>query len=112
MSRHGIKTNRRGKGANQHYEVCKLELEAILSIIERRKTEVTPPSTLEVNQRGVTQSKTPKNPEKWLTPESLNEIREQWKLADCPESQAVLRQVILIEALERAHLFGAATQLA
>ena len=30
----------------------------------------------------------------WLTPESLTEIREQWKMADCPESQAALRQVI------------------
>ena len=102
LSRHGIKTKRRGKVANKRYEVCKPELEAILSIVERRKTEVTPLLTLEVNQRGVTRSKSPENLEKWLTPESLNEIRELWKLADCPESQSALRQVIPIEVLERA----------
>ncbi|MCY7275702.1 MAG: DUF3854 domain-containing protein [Phormidesmis sp. CAN_BIN44] len=102
LSRHGIKTKLRGKGINKRYEVCKPELEAVLSIVERRKTEVIPPLNQRIDQGGTTQSKDPENLEKWLTPESLNEIREQLKLADCPELQEALRQVIPIEVLERA----------
>jgi hypothetical protein len=102
LSRHGIKTKLRGKGINKRYEVCKPELEAILSIIERRKNEVLPPLDQRIDQGGKTQSKAPENLEKWLTPKSLNEIREQIKLANIPEEREALRQVIPIEVLERA----------
>jgi hypothetical protein len=102
LSRHGIKTKLRGKGINKRYEVCKPELEAILSIVERRKTEVIPLLNQRIDQGGMTQSKDPKNLEKWLTPESMNEIREQIKLANTPEEREALRQVIPIEVLERA----------
>jgi len=110
LTRHGIKKKRRGNKNNLRYEVCKPELEAILAIIERRKTAnsfaapevITSPLDQEVNQRDVIAVKDPESLEKWLTPESLNEIRELCKLADCPESQAALRQVIPIEVLERA----------
>jgi hypothetical protein len=110
LSRHGIKTKRRGNKNNLRYEVCKPELEAILAIVERRKTAnsfaapegIASPLDQEVNQRDAIPAKLPQTLEKWLTPESLNEIREQWKLADCPESQAALRQVIPIEVLDRA----------
>ena len=90
----------------------KPELEAILAIIERRKTEIASPLDQEVNQRDAIAAKLPQTLEKWLTPESLNEIRELWRLADCPESQAALRQVIPIEVLKRAYPSSAATQLA
>jgi len=102
LSRHGIKTKRRGNKNNLRYEVCKPELEAILAIIERRKTEIASPLDQEVNQRDAIAVKTPESLEKWLTSESLNEIRELWKLADCPELQEAVRQVIPIEVLERA----------
>jgi len=101
LTRHGIKTKRRGNKNNLRYEVCKPELEAILAIIERRKIEITSPLDQE-NQRDAIAVKTPQTLEKWLTPESLNEVRELWKLADCPESQAALRQVIPIEVLRWA----------
>ena len=99
LSRHGVKTKRRGNKNNLRYEVCKPELEAILAIIERRKTEIASPLDQEVDQRDAISAKPPQTLEKWLTPESLNEIRELWKLADCPESQLALRQVIPIEVL-------------
>jgi len=102
LQRHGIKTKRRGNKNNLRYEVCKPELEAILAVIERRKTAIAPPLDQGVNQRGAIAGKDPESLEKWLAPESLNEIREQWKLADCPELQAALRQVIPIEALRMA----------
>ena len=101
LSRHGIKTKRRGNKNNLRYEVCKPELEALIAIIERRKIEIASPLDQEVNQRDAIAAKDSENPEKWLTPESLNAIREQWRLADCPELQAALRQVIPIEVLER-----------
>ena len=94
LTRHGIKTKRRGNKNNLRYEVCKPELDAILAIIERRKTEIAAPLDQEVNQRGEIAAKPPQALEEWLTPESLTEIREQWQMADCPESQAALRQVI------------------
>lgn len=103
LSRHSIKTKLRGKGINKRYEVCKPELEAVLSIIERRKTEVIPPLDQKIDQRGMTQSKDPENLEKRLAPESLNEIREQWDAANTPEEREALRQVIPIEILERAN---------
>ena len=102
LTRHGIKTKRRGNKNNLRYEVCKPELEAILAIIERRKTEIAPPLDQEVNQRDAIAAKAPENLENWFTPESLSEVREQWRLADCPELQAALRQVIPIKVLERA----------
>jgi hypothetical protein len=102
LSRHGIKTKLRGKGINKRYEVCKPELEAVLSIIERRKTEVIPPLNQGIDQGGTTQLKDPETLEKWLAPKSLNEIREQWKLANTPEEREALRQIIPIEVLERA----------
>lgn len=40
--------------------------------------------------------------EKWLTPESLSEIREQWAAAETDQEREVWRQVIPIEVLERA----------
>ena len=103
LSRHGIKTKRRGNKNNLRYEVCKPELEAILAIIERRKTEIASPQDQEVNQRDAIAVGTPESLENWLTQESLNAIREQWKMADCPELQEALRQVIPIEVLERAN---------
>ena len=102
LTRHSIKTKRRGNKNNLRYEVCKPELEAILAVVERRKSEIAPPLDQEVNQRGAIAVETPETLKKWLTPESLNEVRELWKLADCPESQAALRQVIPIEALRMA----------
>ena len=112
LSRHGIKTKRRGNKNNLRYEVCKPELESLLAIIERRKTEIASPLNQEVNQRDAIAATLPQTLEKWLTPESLTEIRELWKLADCPESQLALRQVIPIEVLKRAYPSSAATQLA
>jgi len=102
LSRHGIKTKRRGNKNNLRYEVCKPELETILAIIKRRKTEIASPLDQEVDQRDAIAAKPPQTLEEWLTPESLTEIRELWKLADCPESQAALRQVIPIAVLGRA----------
>ena len=102
LSRHGIKTKRRGNKNNLRYEVCKPELAALLAIIERRKIAITSPLDQEVNQRDAIAAKAPQTLEDWLTPESLNEVRELWKLADCPELQAALRQVIPIEVLEEA----------
>ncbi len=102
LSRHGIKTKRRGNKNNLRYEVCKPELEAILAIVERRKNEIASPLDQEVNQRDAIAVKVPQTLENWLTPESLNEIRELWRLAECPEIQAALRQAIPIEVLERA----------
>ena len=102
LTRHGIKTKRRGNKNNLRYEVCKPELAALLAIIERRKIAITSPLDQEVNQRDAIAVNPPQTLENWLTPESLNEVRELWKLADCPELQAALRQVIPIEVLERA----------
>ena len=94
LSRHGIKTKRRGNKNNLRYEVCKPELDAILAIIERRKTEIAAPLDQEVDQRGEIAAKPPQALAQWLTPESLNEIREQWKVAHTPEEREALRQVI------------------
>ncbi len=50
----------------------------------------------------VTEQKPPLDLERWMAPDSLKEVRELWKLADCPDLQAALRQVIPSKVLERA----------
>ena len=67
-----------------------------------------PPPPIETEIKGGVPAKSVENSDRWLTPESLNEIRELWRLADCPETQAALRQVIPIEVLERACPFSSA----
>lgn len=52
LSRHGIHTQRRGNRNNLRYEVCKLELEALLAIIKRRRNGITPPEKKEVDPEG------------------------------------------------------------
>jgi len=102
LTRHGIKTKRRGNKNNLRYEVCKPELDAILAIIERRKTEIASPLDQKIDQRGEIAVKPPQALEEWLTPASLTEIRSQWKVAHTTEEREALRQVVPIWVLERA----------
>lgn len=104
LRHHGIRTKRCGNKKNQRYEVCKPELEAILAIMERRKSAISPPQQIEVNQEGAIALKGTQKLENWFIPESLNEIRELWKLADYPGLQADLKQVIPVEVFKHTLL--------
>jgi len=83
------------------YSVNEAHLEKVSAIISRREKPTTPLPVEREVWGGVEPEISP-NIDPWLTPESLNEIRELWKLADCPESQAALRQVIPPEVLSWA----------
>ena len=89
------------------YAINKGHLERVSAIIACRKM-TAPPPPIETEIKGGVPAKSVENSDRWLTPESLNEIRELWRLADCPETQAALRQVIPIEVLERACPFSSA----
>ncbi|MCY7276512.1 MAG: DUF3854 domain-containing protein [Phormidesmis sp. CAN_BIN44] len=102
LSRHGIKTKRRGKKENIRYEVQKPQLDEILAIIERRKKEVAPHLDQGIDQGGVTSSK-PDEWAAWKTPDQRELIREWLQVSQSdPEQAHILRASIPIEVLRWA----------
>ena len=102
LTRHGIKTKRRGKGDNLRYAVQATELEAILEVIHRRKKAVTPPLDQGMNQRGAT-SLEPDPWADWKSPEEREWLRKWWRIAQTdPEQAQMLRSIIPNEVLEWA----------
>ena len=102
LSRHGIKTNRAGNKNNLRYEVDKPHLQAILAIIERRKTAIAPLEDQGLNQRGAIPKNTDPELQEWMNPESFADIRAMWSEANTPESVEALKSFIPIVVLELA----------
>jgi hypothetical protein len=102
LSRHVIKTKRTGNKNNLRYEVDKPHLQAILAIIERRKTAIAPPVVQGLNQGGAIPSQHSPELDKWLTPASLSDVREMWEQADSEAVRAVIRSYVPWNVLERA----------
>jgi len=102
LSRHGIKTKRCGNKNNLRYEVDKPHLEAMLAIIERRKTAIAPLEEEGLNQRGAIPENTDPELQRWMNPESFADIRAMWKEANTPELVEGLKSFIPIVVLELA----------
>jgi len=102
LSRHGIKTKRIGNKNNLRYEVDKPHLEAMLAIIERRKSAIAPLEDQGLKQRGAIPQNLSPELEKWMAPESLADVRWMWQQANTPELVEELWRFIPPEVLERA----------
>ena len=83
------------------YVINEAHLEKVSDIISRREKPTTP-LPIEREVRGGVEPEIPSNIDPWLTPKSLNAIREQWKVAHTPEEREAIQQVVPIEILERA----------
>jgi len=83
------------------YEIDKPHLMKLSAIIDRRAKACTPPP-VEMKEPGGVQAESVANTAHWFTPESLEEIREQWAAAETDQERQVWRQIIPIEALETA----------